>query len=120
MNGLIVTMDWEDLIETDDGDYQPKSRNVAADVADHGTSVRVSKLTRSSDITPADLAESLSRLFQYSDSEVQLKVIGRDGSEIPITRELRVSTVATEFKWVVPLTFRRVRMNCRRAGLSAP
>lgn len=99
---LLVTMDWADLIGTDDGDYQPKSKSVSADVADHGTSVTVSRLTRSSDITPSELAESLSRLFQYSDSEVHLKVIGRDGSEIPITRELRVSTVATEFDWDVP------------------
>lgn len=98
----IVTTVWKDLIETDDGDYQPESRSEAAKSAEHGTSVKVSELTRSSDITPADLAESLSRLFQYSDSEVVLRVIGRDGSEIPVTRELRVSTVATEFKWEVP------------------
>lgn len=99
---LIVTMDWADLIGTEDGDYEPKSQSAAADPAAHGTSVTVSGLTRSSDITPSELAESLSRLFQYSDSEVHLKVIGRDGSEIPITRELRVSTVATEFDWSVP------------------
>jgi len=44
----------------------------------------------------------LSRLFQYSDSDVKLKVIGRDGSDIPVTRELRVSSVATEFTWDIP------------------
>lgn len=98
----IVTMVWKDLIETNDGDYQPESRVEAAATGEHGTCVQVSELTRSSDITPAGLAESLSRLFQYSDSEVALKVIGRDGSEIPVTRELRVSTVATEFRWEVP------------------
>ena len=66
----IVTMVWKDLIETDDGDYQPHSRSEAAESAEHGTFVKVSQLTRSSDIKPADLAESLSRLFQYCDIEV--------------------------------------------------
>jgi uncharacterized protein (TIGR02391 family) len=98
----VVTMVWNDLIETGDGDYQPESRTEPAEPDEHGTSVKVSQLTRSSDIAPADLAQSLSRLFQYSDSEVVLKVIGRDGSEISVTRELRVSTVATEFRWEVP------------------
>lgn len=99
---LVVTMDWDVLIGTDDGDYEPVSRTEPAALADHGTSVTVSRLTRSSDISASDLAESLSRLFQYSDSEVDLTVIGRDGSAIPVTRELRVSTVATEFAWDIP------------------
>lgn len=111
---LIVTMDWVDLIGTVDGDYQPKSKGEAALVEEHGTSVTVSKLTRSSDIAPSELAESLSRLFQYSDSEVHLTVIGRDGSEIPITRELRVSTIAAEFEWQVPTDLPE-----SREGLSA-
>ncbi len=99
---LIVTMNWEALIGTEDGDYEPASRSEPAELSTHGTSVTVSRLTRSSDISPAELAESLSRLFQYSDSEVDLKVIGRDGSEIPVNRELRVSSVASEFKWDIP------------------
>lgn len=99
---LVVTMDWDKLIGTTDGDYQPDSSSQPAEPAVHGTSVTVSRLTRSSDISPTDLAESLSRLFQYSDSEVALNVVGRDGSLIPVTRELRVSSVATEFSWHIP------------------
>ncbi|MDO5676800.1 MAG: TIGR02391 family protein [Propionibacteriaceae bacterium] len=99
---LHVSMDWADLIGTNDGDYQPESKSTPAEAAAHGTSVRVSKLTRTSDISPSELAEALSRLFHYGDNEVHLKVIGRDGSEIPVTRELRLSTIAEEFAWSVP------------------
>ncbi|BCI83060.1 hypothetical protein MTY66_46850 [Mycolicibacterium sp. TY66] len=99
---LVVTMNWPDLIGTQDGDYQPESEVLRADPQDHGTSVTVSHLTRASDITPSDLATSLSRLFQYSDSEVALTVVGRDGSEHAITRDLRMSSIATEFKWSIP------------------
>ncbi|MFC7501536.1 TIGR02391 family protein [Nocardioides sp. CPCC 206347] len=114
---LIVTMNWEALIGTDDGDYEPTSGSEPAEPSTHGTSVTVSRLTRSSDISPADLAESLSRLFQYSDSEVDLKVIGRDGSEIPVTRELRVSTVASEFKWDIPSDLPESSQDLSSAGV---
>ncbi|WP_053207058.1 ATP-binding protein [Jiangella muralis] len=99
---LIVTLDWQELIDTEDGDYEPGSISEPAVVHEHGTSVTVSQLTRSSDISPTDLAESLSRLFQYGANEVALRVLGRDGSAIPVTRELRMSSVATEFTWAVP------------------
>jgi uncharacterized protein (TIGR02391 family) len=99
---LVVTMSWKDLIDTGDGDYQPISAVEAADPAEHGTAVTVSDLTRSSDISPADLAASLSRLFQYSDSEVSVTVVGRDGSTHPVTPEVRMSSIATEFKWNIP------------------
>lgn len=99
---LVVTMNWDTLIGTENGDYEPTSRTEHAEPSAHGTSVTVSRLTRSTDISPAELAQSLSRLFQYSDSEVVLNVIGRDGTAIPITRELRVSTVETEFHWSIP------------------
>ncbi|ALX05175.1 hypothetical protein AERYTH_10905 [Aeromicrobium erythreum] len=113
----LVTMVWEDLIETGDGDYQPDSRSEPAEPADHGTSVKVSQLNRSSDIAAADLAQSLSRLFHYSDSEVVLRVVGRDGSEISVTRELRVSTVATEFKWEVPNDLPESSTDLTRVGV---
>lgn len=114
---LVITMNWASLIGTDDGDYEPDSESEPAEPSAQGTSVTVSRLTRSSDISPADLAESLSRLFQYSDSEVKLKVIGRDGSEIPVTRELRVSTVATEFAWDIPADLPESSEDLARTGV---
>ncbi len=114
---LVITMNWASLIGTDDGDYEPDSKSEPAGQSAQGTSVTVSRLTRSSDISPADLAESLSRLFQYSDSEVKLKVIGRDNSEIPVTRELRVSTVATEFTWDIPADLPESSDDLARTGV---
>lgn len=99
---LVVTMNWQDLITTEEGDYQPESVSEPAEPEEHGTRVTVSKLTRSTDVSPRDLAESLSRLFQYSDNEVSLRIVGRDGSETRVTRELRVASVATEFRWQIP------------------
>jgi len=53
-------MNWTTLIGTDDGDYEPESMSEPAERSEHGTSVTVSQLTRSSDISPTELAESLS------------------------------------------------------------
>jgi uncharacterized protein (TIGR02391 family) len=99
---LAVTMDWDALIGTDDGDYEPRSRSEPASPIEHGTSVTVSRLTRASDISPSDLAQSLSRLFQYSGTDVQLNVVGRDGAPMPVTRDLRLASVDTEFRWEIP------------------
>ena len=99
---LVVTMNWTDLIDTEDGDYQPVSSVETVDRDAHGTAVTVSDLTRSSDISPADLAASLSRLFHYSDSDVSVTVVGRDSSAHPVTRDVRISSVATEFQWTIP------------------
>lgn len=98
----LLAMSWGDLITTEDGDYQPHYETAATDPSSHGTSVTVSKLTRVSNISPSQLAESLSRLFHYSDSEVELTVVGRDGSRHSVTRDLRLNSVATEFEWPVP------------------
>lgn len=99
---LVITMDWDVLIGTENGDYEPESRTESAGLTEQGTSVTVSRLTRASDISPSDLAESLSRLFQYNDADVKLNVVGRDGAQIPVTRDLRLSSVDTEFRWDIP------------------
>lgn len=114
---LVVTMDWEDLIGTTDGDYHPVSATELADVSELGTSVTISRLTRSTEISASDLAASLSRLFQYSDSEVELVVIGRDGNEIAVTRELRLRTVGTEFEWDVPKDLKGCARGLRGIGV---
>ncbi len=99
---LAVTMSWKDLLDTKDGDYEPVTVVEPAEAEEHGTSVTVSNLTRSSDISASDLAASLSRLFQYSDSDLTLVAFGRDGSRHPVTREVRMASVATEFRWAIP------------------
>lgn len=99
---LVVTMDWNDLIGTKDGDYQPGSTTESVDEARRGTKVTISRLTRTTDIAPRSLAESLSRLFQYNDSEVSLCVIDRNGVEIPVTRDLRLESIESELKWNIP------------------
>lgn len=115
---LVLTMKWQDLIGTENGDYHPKSESHPAAGKDHGTSVAVSQLTRASDITPSELAASLSRLFQYSDSEVNLTVVGRDGSTHPVTREVRISSVATEFEWDIPADLPETSSELSNVGVS--
>lgn len=101
-NRLIITLDWDALLSTESGDYSPELRIEEAPGSEHGTSVKVSRLTRVSDISPEELSESLSRLFQYTDSELSLDVVGRDGIRIPVTRQLRLGSIDTEFRWNIP------------------
>jgi hypothetical protein len=97
-----VVMEWTDLTGTTDGDYRPKSVRTSTHAGGHGTTVTVSDLTRTSDVRASELAVSLARLFHYSDDEVALRVVDRDGAEISVTRQLRLDSVDAEFQWIVP------------------
>lgn len=98
---LTIVMDWDRLIATDDGDYEPDFDRTDAQRG-KGTTVVVSDLPRSTDVHAKDLAVSLARLFHYSDEEVQLWVVDRNGNEIPVTRMLRLDSLDAEFRWRIP------------------
>lgn len=100
-DSLTIVLDWEQLIQTEDGDYEPDFQRAIAE-RKKGTTVAVGQLTRSTDVNAKDLAISLAKLFHYSDDEVQLRVIDRKGSEIPVTRQLRLDALDTEFRWEIP------------------
>lgn len=98
---LSVEMVWQDIAAAT-GDYKPTVMHHNASPDEHGTVVTVSKLTRTTNVSAADLAASLSRLFQYSDAEVSLTVRGRLGDPIAVTRDLRISSMTQEFSWNLP------------------
>ncbi len=100
-DALTIVMDWDRLIATDDGDYEPDFDRKDAQRG-KGTTVVVSDLPRSTDVHAKDLAVSLARLFHYSDEEVQLWVVDRNGKEIPVTRKLRLDSLDAEFRWRIP------------------
>ncbi|MEZ5246318.1 MAG: TIGR02391 family protein [Acidimicrobiales bacterium] len=98
---LTISMNWTELVRTEDGDYEPEFSRTAAKRT-KGTTVVVSNLSRSTNVDAKDLAVSLARLFHYSDEELRLWVVDRDGTEIPVTRELRLDSLDAEFRWQVP------------------
>lgn len=100
-----VTMIWEDIKSATDAEYRPAVRMLPADSVDHFTRIRIEDLSRSTEIRSQQLAEQLSRLFNYSDDDFLLDV-QRGNDRITVGRALRYSSIATEAEWEVPRDFR--------------
>jgi uncharacterized protein (TIGR02391 family) len=98
-----VVMDWDEIKGTTGGDYHPQTVQLPANSMDStGTTIIVEDLQRTSRASAADLARSLSTLFNYADSDFQLTVSEDGGVPIPVDRALRYSTITKELTWNVP------------------
>jgi len=99
-----VLLSYDDMMSTE-GDYHPKETTTSIGKETHGTSVTLSDLKRKSPIDAAELASSLARLFNYTDADFELVVVGSDGAEHFVTADRRLASVEQEFSWVFPDSF---------------
>jgi uncharacterized protein (TIGR02391 family) len=100
-DGTVVHLDYDEMMEAQ-GEYRPREEHVDIDTSKHGTAVRLSALKRTSSIDPEALATSLARLFNYFGVGFDVRVVGVDGTEYPITPSLRLEAVDVEFTWAFP------------------
>jgi uncharacterized protein (TIGR02391 family) len=84
------------------GEYSPTERQVDSLPHMHGTVVTLTNLKRSSAIDPVALAKSLSKLFNYADSDFAVTVIDANGKPHAVTPSLRMEALPVEFKWQFP------------------
>jgi uncharacterized protein (TIGR02391 family) len=98
---IVVEMNWDDMLGSN-GDYEPKVSYEAGELAHQGTSVQVRNLKRKTSINPDALAESLARLFNYTDTNFAIAVHPPTGDPIEVKRELRYESIEQETQWVVP------------------
>lgn len=99
-----VHLSYDDLMKTH-GEYRPESTTATSPAPDHGTAVTLRNLKRRTPIKCDELARSLARLFEYIDKDFSVTVIDRTGQEHPVTADLRLEAVTTEFTWDFPESF---------------
>lgn len=97
-------LNWRAILEEQSGVYSPYTVLLDKNhVEDHGTKITLSQLTRVSSFDLENTAISLSKMFNFIDSEFKI-FICKNGSEenaIQLTRELRYKGMQSEFKWDV-------------------
>ena len=91
-----------DAMKAARGSYAPDESQISVDPETHGTRVTLRSLKRKSAIVPSELASSLAKLFNYSDSEFHVTVETTDGEVIPVDAKLRLDAVDVEFSWSFP------------------
>ncbi|GAA1938999.1 TIGR02391 family protein [Agromyces allii] len=96
-----VVLDYDAMMASD-REYRPGETQVASPPAEHGTKVRLSELKRNTPVDSVDLANSLSKLFNYVDDGFQILVIGQDGVSHQVTADRRLGAVNVEFDWEFP------------------
>lgn len=97
-----IALDWEEIKASTGGEYRPNTRLAPAPEHEHGTRILVEDLQRRTPVVGADLARSLSRLFNYVDQGFNVEVRGPGDGLVAVTRKLRYESIATETLWQVP------------------
>ncbi len=97
----VIEMSYDAMMDTK-GDYQPAESSTDVPEESHGTQVVLAELKRTSAVDPFELAASLSKLFNYADTEFRVAVVSASGEAIEVDAQLRLSTTDDEFLWPIP------------------
>lgn len=101
LEATVVVLEYDDMMSAE-GEYRPEESSEPSDRLAHGTQVLLGKLKRTTQVDAAALADSLSKLFNYVDSDFKISVFGPDGMTHEITAERRLATIDVQFYWEFP------------------
>lgn len=96
---ISFTLEWEDLISTHNKDYEPKYEISDAPNEEKGTRIILTKLKRKSSFDKEDLANSLSKLFNFFDSTFKVFLTRNDDDPLQIDDKLKYKDLVAEFEW---------------------
>lgn len=100
-NSTTFIMDWDDLINTNSSEYKPEFYiNEKKDSNQHGTKIVLKKLTRVSGFDIEDIAISLTRLFNFYDSDFKV-TIKNDNKEVKLDRSKVYESIKIEKEWKI-------------------
>lgn len=95
-------MDWDSILQESTGAYYPNSEFVdKKDCNTHGTTITLSNLARVTNFDLKATAISLSKLFNWFDTDFSITVSHNGSESLKLTRELRYTGIKKEFEWDV-------------------
>lgn len=93
-------LDWDAIINTHDGTYNPKTEfKQKTNNAISGTTITLKKLTRETNFNLLDTAISLSKMFNILGDEFQVRISKNDNEEILLTKELKYQNIDAQKEW---------------------
>ena len=99
-----IHMSYDNLMETH-GEYTPEEEETPCDTEAHGTTVALTNLKRKTRIDCDKLATSLARLFNYMDSDFEVRIISPNGTIHRVDSDMRLASIKEEFAWIFPDDF---------------
>ena len=97
-NGVSFYLDWNEIINWQGKEYEPKFENFRRENAVSGTIITLSNLKRKTGFPLEEYKEGISKLFNFKeDFLVYLSL--NDGEPIKIDNRLKYQSVEPEFEW---------------------
>lgn len=95
-------LDWDSILQETTGTYFPNSELVdKEDQNIHGTTITLSNLSRVTNFDLNATAISLSKLFNWFDTDFSITITHNGLESLKLTRELRYIGINQEFEWNV-------------------
>lgn len=96
----IFMLDWDDILNESSGIYHPIEWRIdKEDINEKGTKIVLSKLSRVTAFDLMSTAVSLSKLFNWFDSDFNVTMSKNDDEQVVLTREMRYAEIDKEFIW---------------------
>ena len=102
----IFTMDWNDLMNSVEGQYQmtPQLMDETVEGNETGTEITLTNIGRVTDFSEKDLAENIARFFIF-DEDFTVRIRRNNGKTIILSNEMHFSAFDEEFSWSFPEDF---------------
>ena len=104
-------MDWEELMNTQGRDYEPYYEDKECDEKLSGTKIVLRELRRKSPFDKNAFAVSLSKLFDFFDTDFRCWVYLNDDEGIEINNELKYENIESQFEWGFPEFLENLEMD---------
>jgi uncharacterized protein (TIGR02391 family) len=96
------TLNWNDIVNTHNKNYEPPFHDLVCKKSKHGTIVRLSNLNKRIDLKKSDLAVEISRLFNFTKPDFKVYLIHNDDNPLLIHNKLKYQNLDQEFEWYFP------------------
>lgn len=96
------SMSWDEILHSPTNNYEPKYQISDCDPKEPGTTIILTDLKRKTGFNVAELAGSISHLFNCFSDDFAVDISLNGEKPIKIDEKLRYNTIAAQFTWDIP------------------
>lgn len=96
--GVSFNLDWNEILNTKNKDYEPKFERFLNKKNQKGTTITLTNLKRKTGFPVNDYAENIAKLFNFQDEFIVYLSLN-DGEPIKIDNKLKYQNITSEFEW---------------------
>lgn len=99
---IVFTLNWNSILETRGSDYKPNYEITTCSRNLRGTTIILNELKRKAAFDKEDLAENISKLFNFFSSDFKVFIVLNNDKKLLIDNKLKFKAVEAQFRWSFP------------------